>query len=125
MSTNSPGENGVVSGQLLLAFLPSARENPENQRGILDGEAFEKQEKGFGGDPYLAGRGLESGQVLGPRIQKQKLACPLVGKIRHLTETELERIAGFPDGWTEEGTRIQRGAAIGNSVIPQIGRAHV
>jgi site-specific DNA-cytosine methylase len=41
-------------------------------------------------------------------------------KIRRLTETECERLQGFPDGWTEGVSSTQRYKCLGNAVTVKI-----
>ena len=37
-------------------------------------------------------------------------------RLRYLTELEGERLQGFPDDWTKDGSRVERWFAIGNAV---------
>ena len=41
-------------------------------------------------------------------------------KIRSLTPLECERLMGFPDGWTEGISNVQRYKCLGNAVIPLV-----
>lgn len=42
------------------------------------------------------------------------------GRYRRLTLVECERLQGFPDGWTEELSDLQRYNCLGNSVTVNV-----
>jgi DNA (cytosine-5)-methyltransferase 1 len=52
----------------------------------------------------------------GPSRFKHIVATPS-GRFRRLTPTELERLNGFPDGWTEGMSDVRRAFCMGNALV--------
>jgi len=83
--------------------MSQALQNAEKKQGILESQIERKQEKRQVDNQDAQKERLESTKDMGARSGKKRFANQLVGKIRHLTPKEFERLQGFPDDWTKYG----------------------
>lgn len=61
-----------------------------------------------------------SGKSTAPSRERIALEDPVTGRIRTLTNEEIERLTGFPEGWTLEASEAWRPQLMGNALIPSI-----
>lgn len=97
---------------------------PRQYSGAIDANYH----KGQDGKRTLIARTVRSGGRKSPHGSKQNWDSYEIGKrIRRLTPVECERLMGFPDNWTAEGTQgkvsdTQRYKMCGNAIVVDVVR---
>lgn len=101
-----------VDKSLALQALQPAITSHHAQMLIADNTLWEAS---HGYDPVRVSNNQETCPTLSAKMGTGGNNVPLVG-VRRLTPTECERLQGFPDGWTDGQSDVQRYKQLGNAV---------
>ena len=101
-----------VDKSLALQALQPAITSHHAQMLVVDNTLWEAS---HGYDPVRVSNNQEISPTPSAKMGTGGNNVPLVG-VRRLTPTECERLQGFPDGWTDGQSDIQRYKQLGNAV---------